>query len=85
MIAQTGTIKRSSPLLSKELTVVPADPWWSAMKMIAEYLDHARQFERLAALEENPKLKAELEKQAAAYRKLAADRTMKKDTPENPD
>jgi hypothetical protein len=45
------------------------------MKMIAEYLEHAVQFELLARTEENPKLKAELEKQAAAYRKLAAERS----------
>jgi hypothetical protein len=45
--------------------------------MIAEYLEHALQFERLASLEENPKLKADLEKQAAAYRKLATERTKK--------
>jgi len=35
--------------------------------MIAEYREHALQFERLANLEENPKLKTDLEKQAAAY------------------
>jgi len=44
------------------------------MKMIAEYVEHALQFERLAAHEKDPKLKADLEKQATAYRKLAADR-----------
>jgi hypothetical protein len=43
--------------------------------MIAEYLEHALQFERLAAEEPNPDLRAQLEKQAAAYRKLAAERT----------
>jgi hypothetical protein len=42
--------------------------------MIAEYVEHALQFELLAAHEKNPQLKADLEKQAAAYRKLAADR-----------
>jgi hypothetical protein len=47
------------------------------MKMIAEYLDHAVQFELLARFEENPKLKADFENQAAAYRKLAAERTKK--------
>jgi hypothetical protein len=45
--------------------------------MIAEYLEHALQFERLAAEEPNPDLKAQLAKQAAAYRKLAAERTKK--------
>src|SRR3954470_6218097 len=43
------------------------------MKMVAEYVEHALQFERLAAHEKNPQLKADLEKQAAAYRRLAAD------------
>jgi hypothetical protein len=47
------------------------------MKMIAEYLEHALQFERLAAEEISPNLKAALEKQAAAYRKLAAERASK--------
>jgi hypothetical protein len=49
----------------------------STMKMIAEYLEHALEFERMAANEENPQLKADFEKQAAAYRKLAAERTKK--------
>jgi hypothetical protein len=47
------------------------------MKMIAEYLEHALQFERMAADEENPKIKAQFEKQALAYRKLAAERAAK--------
>jgi hypothetical protein len=42
------------------------------MKMTAEYLERALEFERLATLEENPQVKTDLEKQAAAYRKLAA-------------
>jgi hypothetical protein len=41
------------------------------MQRLAEYLENARQFERLAADEPNPAIKAEFEKQAAAYRKLA--------------
>lgn len=45
------------------------------MKMIAEYLEHAQNFERMAAAETNPTIKAVFEKQAATYRKLAADRT----------
>ena len=44
------------------------------MKMLAEYLEKAEEFERMAALEKDAKLKAELEKQAAAYRKLAVKR-----------
>lgn len=47
------------------------------MKMIAGYLEHALQFERLAAEEPNSDLGAQLAKQAAAYRKLAAERTKK--------
>jgi hypothetical protein len=49
------------------------------MKMVAQYVEHALHFERLASDEENPQLKADLEKQAAAYRKLAADRAKKLD------
>ena len=41
------------------------------MKMLAEYLDTAIKFEQMAANESDPKLKAEFEKQAAAYRELA--------------
>jgi hypothetical protein len=44
------------------------------MKMVAEYLEHALNFERMAAGERDPELKADFEKQAAAYRKLAANR-----------
>jgi len=47
------------------------------MKLLGEYLEHALQFERLAADEGNPKLKAQLEGQARAYRKLAAERAAK--------
>jgi hypothetical protein len=41
------------------------------MKMIAEYLEHAIQFEKLAEAETDEKLKASLLDQARAYRKLA--------------
>jgi hypothetical protein len=47
------------------------------MKMIAEYLENAIKFERKAGEEPNPKLRAEFEKQAAAYRKLATERADK--------
>jgi hypothetical protein len=43
--------------------------------MIAEYLEHALNFERMAAEEKNPEIKAVFDKQAATYRKLAAERT----------
>jgi hypothetical protein len=44
------------------------------MKMVAEYLEHALNFERMAAAEDDPQLKADFEKQAVAYRKLATAR-----------
>ena len=44
------------------------------MKMVAEYQEHALNFERMAADEQNPELKADFERQAANYRKLAAER-----------
>jgi hypothetical protein len=47
------------------------------MKMLAEYLESAIKFERLAAEETDAALKAELEKQAIAYRKLAEKRAKK--------
>jgi len=55
-----------------------------AVKMIAEYLEHALQFERMAAEENDAKLKAELEKQAKAYRKLAVERASKLGLPPPP-
>jgi len=47
------------------------------MKMLPGYLEKAEQFTRMAALETDAWLKAELEKQAAAYRKLASQRAKK--------
>lgn len=44
------------------------------MKTLTEYLERAVEFERLAASEKDETFKAELLKQAAAYRKLAAKR-----------
>ena len=45
-----------------------------AMKLLTEYIEHALQFERLAAQEADPKLKAQFAEQAKAYRELAAER-----------
>ena len=45
-----------------------------AVKMIAEYLEHALQFERMASEATDPALKESLARQAVAYRKLAAER-----------
>lgn len=44
------------------------------MKLLTEYLDRAVNLERLAASEQDSKFKTELLDQAAAYRKLAANR-----------
>ena len=44
------------------------------MKMIAEYLEHALQFERMALEATDPALKESLSKQALAYHKLAEER-----------
>jgi hypothetical protein len=44
------------------------------MKMLAEYLENAVKFEQMAAHEVDTKLKADFERQAAAYRKLAEKR-----------
>jgi hypothetical protein len=46
----------------------------AAMKLLTEYLEHALTFERMAAEETNPDVRAQFERQAAAYRKLAAER-----------
>ena len=47
------------------------------MKMVAEYLAEAIEFQQMAADAKNPELKSALEKKAAAYRNLAIDRTKK--------
>jgi hypothetical protein len=47
---------------------------WSAVKLIAEFLERAHEFEGFAGLEHDPQVKADLQRQAAAYRKLAVDR-----------
>jgi hypothetical protein len=48
-----------------------------AVRMIAEYLEHAIRFEQLAKEEKHPKFKEELLRQATAYRKLAEERAKK--------
>ena len=47
------------------------------MKMVAEYLEKAISFEQMALLENDPKVKADLLAQAAAYRHLAAERVLR--------
>ena len=44
------------------------------MKVIEEYRENALAFEQLAAVEIDPTLKDDFEKQAVALRKLAAER-----------
>ena len=51
------------------------------MKLILEYAAEAAKFEQMAATEKSPEFKAQLEKQAAAYRKLAAERAEKLGVP----
>jgi hypothetical protein len=46
----------------------------TTMKLLNEYLEHALAFERLAAEESKPDVRAQFQQQAAAYRKLAAER-----------
>jgi hypothetical protein len=51
------------------------------MKMVAEYLEKALNFEQMAATESSPELRARLLDQARAYRKLAASRAVKDHQP----
>ena len=46
------------------------------MKMLAEYLEHALQFERWANDTKDAKLKGQFLKQAAEYRELAEERAV---------
>jgi len=52
--------------------------------MIAEYLEHALQFERMAAEATDPSFKESMLKQAAAYRKLAGERAGRLGLPQPP-
>ena len=55
------------------------------MKVTEEYLENALAFEQLAAVEIDPTLKDDFEKQAVSFRKLAAERAKRLDLgpPEN--
>jgi hypothetical protein len=55
-----------------------------AVKMIAEYLEHALQFEKMAKDETDAALKEQLIKQAEAYRNLAEERARRLDLPAPP-
>jgi hypothetical protein len=45
-----------------------------SLDLLTQYIDHALTFERMAEAEPNQSLKADLERQASAYRRLAAQR-----------
>ena len=47
------------------------------MKLLNEYIDHALTFEHMAAEEADPEVRAQFENQAAAYRKLVAERAQR--------
>jgi len=55
------------------------------MKMLAAYLERAHLLERLANAEENPRLKRDLEEQAQAYYRLAAQRAEQLNLPIPPE
>jgi hypothetical protein len=54
------------------------------VKLISEYLEKALDFERMASETPDPAFRAGLEKQAAAYRKLAGERAKKLGLPSPP-
>jgi hypothetical protein len=54
------------------------------MKMIAEYLENAIRFERMARDEADTALKSRLFEQAAAYRELAEERAQRLKLPRPP-
>ena len=45
-----------------------------SLDLLTQYIDHALTFERMAEAEPNQSLKADFERQASAYRRLAAQR-----------
>jgi hypothetical protein len=51
------------------------------MELILRYLENAIRFRNLAAVETDPKLKADLEKQAEVYAQLAQQRTNERNLP----
>jgi len=51
------------------------------MDLVLRYLENAVRLSSLAASEKDPKLRADLEKQAQAYRKLATQRAKERNLP----
>ncbi len=64
---------------------IATDGGTAAMKMIAEYLEHALQFERMASEATDLALRESFHKQALAYRKLAAERAARLNLPTPPE
>jgi hypothetical protein len=52
-----------------------------SLDLLTQYIDHALTFERMADAEPNKALKADLERQACAYRRLAAQRARRLNLP----
>ena len=52
--------------------------------MIAEYLEHALQFEKMAKEATDPNFKKQMQQQAVAYRKLANERALQLGLPQPP-
>jgi hypothetical protein len=51
------------------------------MELVLRYLENAIRFRNLAAVELDPKLRGDLERQAEAYRKLAENRAKERNLP----
>ena len=51
------------------------------MDLVLRYLESALRLRNLAAVEKDPKLRADLENQAEAYRQLAVQRAKERDLP----
>src|SRR5262249_8009769 len=77
-----GTWEHSAPITAAAGDS-PGDT--ATVKMIAEYLEHALQFERMAQDETDPELKEARVGQAKAYRKLAAERATRLGLPQPPE
>jgi hypothetical protein len=81
-LSATGPDRFTLPNRMPERMAMPGQSG-CVVKFVAEYLEKAVDFERLATLEAEPQMKAALLKQGAAYRKLAAERAAKVGQPQN--
>jgi hypothetical protein len=64
-------VRGGNRLVERRTTTAKVGAGVFFMLKLEEYLESAQQFERLAADETDPAIKAQFEKQAEAYRKLA--------------